>query len=253
MFKGLAYIFVFTMVAALGLHAEESQANQIYKANYDFLQLYNKASNTKKVLDKEKSVERNLLNTDIRLSMKPLIRAVAAIDKIYVHPLYQTRIYTPQGTIVTECTSSVALAAAPEKSYNMCTIQPDLNFIGGNLNIIYKNIRSGEEDMYSMSIYIEPYPLIGRDEKLHTIVYYVQPEHLEDSEVIKKYHEALGTYPTEKISYFNYKQTRYSIELVSIKDGNDIKKIKDSSKGTISMVLNEKTYTYKIERGEVNE
>lgn len=248
------FSFVLIIIGMLSCaKAEESQVNQIYKANYDFLKLYDKAANTKKVLEKERKVETNILNMDIKLSMKPLIRAVTAIDKIYVHPLYQTRIHVPQGTVITECTSSVALASAPEKSYNMCSIQPNLNFLGGNLNIIYKDIRSGEEDMYSMSIYLEPYPLTARDEQLHTIIYYVKPELLDDSDVLKKYYEAIGAYPTEKISYFNYKHTRYSIELVSIKDGSEIKKIKDSSKGTISMVLSGKTYTYKIERGEVYE
>ena len=139
------------------------------------------------------------------INYKPVIRPIASMDTISMHPYFTFTLLLPAGSIISYVDSSVEMAVLKHEN-NMLLLRPKSDFDIANLTIIYKL----KDENKVISILAERYT-VERGDKLNSIVSYVDKPKREALEVMDTFYRQNGAFPSEKYSYIKIDDIDYRI------------------------------------------
>lgn len=139
------------------------------------------------------------------INYKPVIRPIASMDTITLHPYFTFTLLLPAGSVISYIDSSVAMAVLRHEG-NLILIRPKSDFDIANLTIVYKL----NDTNRVLSILGERYS-VETGEKLNSIVSYVDKVKREPLEVINTFYRQNGKFPSDKYSYIKIDDIDYRI------------------------------------------
>lgn len=139
------------------------------------------------------------------INYKPVIRPIASMDTIMMHPYFTFTLLLPAGSVISYIDSSVEMAVLKHEG-NLILIRPKTDFDIANLTIVYKL----NDTNRVFSILAERYT-IERGEKLNSIVSYLDIKKRDGLEVINTFYKQNGAFPSQKYSYIKIDDIDYRI------------------------------------------
>ena len=143
--------------------------------------------------------------SDREINYKPVIRPIASMDSITLHPYFTFSLLLPKGAVISHIDSSTPMAVLKYDN-NAALIRPNSDFQISNFTVLYKL----DETNHIMNIIANRYEK-DRGERLNTIYSYVSDKKLEPLEVIHAYVMENGRYPDKKFNYININGVSYRI------------------------------------------
>ena len=146
--------------------------------------------------------------SDKDINYKPVIRPIASMDSITLHPYFTFSLLLPQGAIISYVDSSTPMAVLKFDN-NAVLIRPNSDFRVSNFTILYKI----DETNHIMNIIANRYEKEQKEqgEKLNTLYSYTNDKKLEPLNVIHAYVMEKGKYPDKKFNYININGVSYRI------------------------------------------
>ncbi|ECK2550129.1 TPA: hypothetical protein ACX8VE_001484 [Campylobacter jejuni] len=140
------------------------------------------------------------------INYKPVIRPIASMDSISLHPYFTFTLLLPKGSIVSHIDSSSPMAVLKYEN-NAVLIRPNSDFKIANITILYK--LNGVN--YVLNILATFYEKNNEMDKLNLIYSYSNLEKLDGLEVIQAYIKEYGFLPKTKYSYIQINDISYRI------------------------------------------
>lgn len=140
------------------------------------------------------------------INYKPVIRPIASMDSISLHPYFTFTLLLPQGSIINHADSSQAMAVLKYEN-NALLIRPNADFKVANLTILYKL----KDTNHILNILATLYKKNEELDKLNLVYAYSNLAKLEDLEVIQAYIKENKGLPKEKYSYIQINDITYRI------------------------------------------
>lgn len=143
--------------------------------------------------------------TEKEINYKPLIRPIASMDTITLHPYFTFSLLLPRGSVITHADTSSNMAVLKYEQ-NTIMLRPNSDFKVANITIIY-NLK---EENKILNILATRYEKNG-DNKLNLVYSYSDTPKLSASTVLETYIRETNSFPTEEYSYININDISYRI------------------------------------------
>lgn len=140
------------------------------------------------------------------INYKPVIRPIASMDSITLHPYFTFTLLLPPGSTISHIDSSMPMAVLKYEN-NTVLIRPNTDFKVSNITIIY-NL---EDTNYVLNILATFYERDKAMDKLNLVYSYRNIPKLDDLEVINAYIRENNALPTSKYSYIQIDDISYRI------------------------------------------
>lgn len=140
------------------------------------------------------------------INYKPVIRPIASMDSITLHPYFTFSLLLPKGSIINQVDSSLPMAVLKFEN-NALLVRPNPDFKIANLTILYK---LGEKN-HILNILARFYEKNEELDKLNLVYAYVEDRKLDDLEVINAYIKENNSLPKQKYSYIQINDVSYRI------------------------------------------
>lgn len=140
------------------------------------------------------------------INYKPVIRPLASMDSISLHPYFTFSILLPQGSIIQHIDSSSPMAVLKFEN-NAILLRPNSDFKISNLTILY-NLKGQNQILNLLTTFYEKNAEL---DKLNLIYSYTDTKKLDSLEVINAYIKTYKTLPKEKYSYIQIDDITYRI------------------------------------------
>lgn len=142
------------------------------------------------------------------INFKPVIRPIASMDSINLHPYFTTTILLPKGSAISHIDSSSAMAVLKYEN-NAVLLRPNQDFKIANFTILYK-LNDENKVLNILANFYEKNPADFQD-KLNLIYSYLNVAKLDDLEVLSAYIKEFGALPKEKYSFIQIGDISYRI------------------------------------------
>lgn len=143
--------------------------------------------------------------TQKEINYKPVIRPIASMDTISIHPYFSFSLLLPRGSVISHIDSSIPMAVL-KYDQNTLLVRPKSDFKISNITIFYKL----KEENYVLNLLAKRYEK-GIDEKLNLVYSYTEHKKLDSLEVMLLYIKENGGFPKDKFSYINIDGVSYRI------------------------------------------
>ncbi|EDP6890371.1 hypothetical protein GQ261_06255 [Campylobacter upsaliensis] len=140
------------------------------------------------------------------INYKPVIRPIASMDSISLHPYFTFTLLLPKGSIINHIDSSSPMAVLKFEN-NALLIRPNADFKIANLTILYKL----KDTNHILNILATLYERNNELDKLNLVYSYSNLEKLDDLEVIQAYIKENKAMPKQKYSYIQINDISYRI------------------------------------------
>lgn len=140
------------------------------------------------------------------INYKPVIRPIASMDTISLHPYFTFSLLLPAGSIINHIDSSTPMAVLKFEN-NALLVRPNADFKIANLTILYKL----NEKNHILNILAHFYEKNEELDKLNLVYAYVEDKKLDGLEVINAYIKENGSLPKQKYSYIQINDVSYRI------------------------------------------
>lgn len=140
------------------------------------------------------------------INYKPVIRPIASMDSISLHPYFTFTLLLPKGSIINHIDSSNPMAVLKFEN-NALLIRPNADFKIANLTILYKL----KDTNHILNILATLYERNNELDKLNLVYSYSNLEKLDDLEVIQAYIKENKAMPKQKYSYIQINDISYRI------------------------------------------
>ncbi|ECZ3094009.1 hypothetical protein F7N80_10045, partial [Campylobacter coli] len=130
------------------------------------------------------------------INYKPVIRPIASMDSITLHPYFTFTLLLPQGSVISHIDSSSPMAVLKYEN-NAVLIRPNSDFKIANLTILYKL----KDVNHILNILATFYEKNNELDKLNLVYSYSNLKKLDDLEVIQAYIKEFKSLPKNKYSY----------------------------------------------------
>ncbi|ELU1350211.1 hypothetical protein [Campylobacter helveticus] len=140
------------------------------------------------------------------INYKPVIRPIASMDSISLHPYFTFTLLLPQGSVINHIDSSSPMAVLKFEN-NAVLIRPNADFKVANLTILYKL----KDSNHILNILATFYEKNNELDKLNLVYSYSNLEKLDDLEVIQAYIKENKAMPKQKYSYIQINDITYRI------------------------------------------
>lgn len=150
------------------------------------------------------------------INYKPVIRPLASMDTIQLHPYFTHTILLPQGSVISYVDSSVEMAVLKFEN-NMLMLRPKSDFDIANLTIIYKL----KDKNQVLNLLAERYS-VEQGEKLNQVITYQDIVKRDPLEVINAYFRENGKLPDKNYNFIKI-------------DGVDYRIVRDDKYGNITV------------------
>ncbi|EKM3878387.1 hypothetical protein PUT20_001342 [Campylobacter upsaliensis] len=140
------------------------------------------------------------------INYKPVIRPIASMDSISLHPYFTFTLLLPKGSIINHIDSSSPMAVLKFEN-NALLIRPNADFKIANLTILYKL----KDTNHILNILATLYKRNNELDKLNLVYSYSNLEKLDDLEVIQAYIKENKAMPKQKYSYIQINDISYRI------------------------------------------
>lgn len=190
----------------------ENELKQNGTAGKDDLILNNTYLNIKpEEVDKVRKQEEKVREAFDRFSekeinYKPVIRPIASMDSITLHPYFTFTLLLPPGSIISHIDSSMPMAVLKFEN-NTVLIRPNTDFKVSNMTILY-NLNNTN---YVLNLLASFYERDKALDKLNLVYSYRDVPKLDDLEVINAYIRENGSMPQSKYSYIQIDDISYRI------------------------------------------
>lgn len=139
------------------------------------------------------------------INYKPVVRPMASMDVISLHPYFTFSMLLPAGSVITHVDSSTELAVLKFDS-NVILLRPKGDFKVANITILYK-LDDKNQIFNVLANRYEKSP----DEKLNLLYSYENKSKLNSLDVINAYVKEYGKYPDKEFNYVNIDGITYRI------------------------------------------
>ncbi|RAX56494.1 hypothetical protein CCZ01_09370 [Helicobacter monodelphidis] len=156
------------------------------------------------------------------INYKPVIRPIASMDNISLHPYFTFSLLLPSGSVISHVDSSSEMAVMKFES-NTLLIRPKSDFHIANFTILYKL----KDENKILNVLATRYEKEPTKDKLNLIYSYKNIKKRDDVETLAIYALEMGSFPKDKYSYVYIDGVVYRI-------------VEDSKNGTIG--VGEKRY-----------
>lgn len=140
------------------------------------------------------------------INYKPVIRPIASMDSITLHPYFTFTLLLPQGSIISHIDSSSPMAVLKYEN-NAVLIRPNADFKIANLTILYKL----KDVNHILNVLATFYEKNNELDKLNLVYSYSNLEKLDDLDVIQAYIKEFKSLPKNKYSYIQINDISYRI------------------------------------------
>lgn len=140
------------------------------------------------------------------INYKPVIRPIASMDSITLHPYFTFTLLLPPGSIISHIDSSMPMAVLKFEN-NTVLIRPNTDFKVSNITILY-NLNNTN---YVLNLLASFYECDKALDKLNLVYSYRDVPKLDDLEVINAYIRENGSMPQSKYSYIQIDDISYRI------------------------------------------
>lgn len=140
------------------------------------------------------------------INYKPVIRPIASMDTISLHPYFTFSLLLPAGSVIEYVDSSQAMAVLQFEN-NALLVRPNADFKIANFTILYKLA----EKNYILNILAHFYEKNDELDKLNLVYAYVEDKKLDGLAVINAYIKENKSLPKEKYSYIQINDVSYRI------------------------------------------
>ena len=140
------------------------------------------------------------------INYKPVIRPIASMDSISLHPYFTFSLLLPKGSIIQHIDSSTSMAVLKYEN-NALLVRPNSDFRIANLTILYKLDNKNQ----ILNILARFYEKNEEFDKLNLVYAYVEDKKLDDLEVIDAYIKENKSLPKQKYSYIQINDVSYRI------------------------------------------
>lgn len=140
------------------------------------------------------------------INYKPVIRPIASMDSISLHPYFTFTLLLPQGSVIHYVDSSTPMAVLKFEN-NAVLIRPNADFKVANITILYKL----KETNHILNILATFYQKNNELDKLNLVYSYSNLKKLDDLEVIQAYIRENQGLPKQKYSYIQIDDISYRI------------------------------------------
>lgn len=140
------------------------------------------------------------------INYKPVVRPIASMDSISLHPYFTFTLLLPKGSIINHIDSSSPMAVLKFEN-NALLIRPNADFKIANLTILYKL----KDTNHILNILATLYERNNELDKLNLVYSYSNLEKLDDLEVIQAYIKENKAMPKQKYSYIQINDISYRI------------------------------------------
>ncbi|ECL2591750.1 TPA: hypothetical protein R8E37_001749 [Campylobacter coli] len=140
------------------------------------------------------------------INYKPVIRPIASMDSITLHPYFTFTLLLPQGSVISHIDSSSPMAVLKYEN-NAVLIRPNSDFKIANLTILYKL----KDVNHILNILATFYEKNNELDKLNLVYSYSNLKKLDDLEVIQAYIKEFKSLPKNKYSYIQINDISYRI------------------------------------------
>ena len=143
--------------------------------------------------------------TQKEINYKPVIRPIASMDTILLHPYFSFSLLLPRGSVISYVDSSLPMAVL-KYDQNTLLIRPNSDFKIANITVFY-NLK---ETNYVLNLLATRYEK-SNDEKLNLVFSYSENPKVEPLAVMQTYIKENGDYPKDTYSYINIDGVSYRI------------------------------------------
>ncbi|EAK8587203.1 hypothetical protein E7Q83_08640 [Campylobacter coli] len=140
------------------------------------------------------------------INYKPVIRPIASMDSITLHPYFTFTLLLPQGSVISHIDSSSPMAVLKYEN-NAVLIRPNSDFKIANLTILYKL----KDVNHILNILATFYEKNNELDKLNLVYSYSNLKKLDDLEVMQAYIKEFKSLPKNKYSYIQINDISYRI------------------------------------------
>lgn len=140
------------------------------------------------------------------INYKPIIRPIASMDSISLHPYFTFSLLLPAGSIISHIDSSQGMAVLKYEN-NAVMIRPNSDFKVANITILYKL----NDKNQILNILATFYQKNKELDKLNLVYAYENTPKLDDLEVIQAYVREHKGLPKQKYSYIQINDVSYRI------------------------------------------
>lgn len=174
------------------------------RANEFYLNL--NADEIKAVQDREREVREAFDRfSQKEINYKPIIRPIASMDSISLHPYFTTSLLLPSGSIIAHIDSSTPMAVLKYEN-NAILVRPNADFKVANLTILYR-LKDQNHILNLLANFYEK----DSEEKLNLVYSYREVGKLEPLEVISAYIKEHNSLPKQRHSYIQIDDISYRI------------------------------------------
>lgn len=159
---------------------------------------------TQKEDDKIKKIYDRFSEKEI--NYKPVIRPIASMDTISLHPYFTFSLLLPAGSIINQVDTSSPMAVLKFEN-NALLVRPQTDFKIANLTILYKF----KDKNHILNILAHFYEKNEELDRLNLVYAYVEDKKLDDLEVINAYIKENNSLPKQKYSYIQINDVSYRI------------------------------------------
>ena len=175
------------------------------KTNEFYLNLT--SEDIKNVQDKDKEIREAFDGfSQKEINYKPVIRPIASMDSIFLHPYFTFSLLLPAGSIISHIDSSSAMAVLKYEN-NAVMIRPNADFKVANITILYK---LGDKN-HILNVLATFYEKNKELDKLNLVYAYENTPKLDDLAVIEAYVREHNSLPRQKYSYIQINDISYRI------------------------------------------
>lgn len=140
------------------------------------------------------------------INYKPVIRPIASMDTITLHPYFTFSLLLPAGSIINQVDTSSPMAVLKFEN-NALLVRPNSDFKIANLTILYK---LGDKN-HILNILARFYEKNEELDRLNLVYAYVADKKLDDLDVVNAYIKQNGSLPKQKYSYIQINDVSYRI------------------------------------------
>lgn len=140
------------------------------------------------------------------INYKPVVRPIASMDSISLHPYFTFSVLLPSGSIISHIDSSSPMAVLKFEN-NAILLRPNADFKISNLTILY----SLEGQNQILNLLATFYEKNAESDKLNLIYSYTNTKKLDSLEVINAYIKTHNSLPKEQYSYIQIDDITYRI------------------------------------------
>lgn len=140
------------------------------------------------------------------INYKPVIRPIASMDSISLHPYFTFSLLLPAGSIISHIDSSAPMAVLKYEN-NAVMIRPNSDFKVANITILYKL----DEKNHILNVLATFYEKNKELDKLNLVYSYQNIPKIDDLAVIQAYVKEHNSLPKQKYSYIQIDDISYRI------------------------------------------